>query len=138
MGLYLCVFDDDAEVEGVEVGSYDDFSVFRQRVTELLEGKGGYGSRFPTLLLHSDSDGEWTLAQCKTLRLELETIATEFRRLPSMPFHSDWQQKVGKSLGLMPESLFDSFIDVDGELLLERLIGLCDVAISRSQPILFQ
>ena len=38
MGLYLCVFDNDDELEGVEVGSYSDFDFFRSTVTELLEG----------------------------------------------------------------------------------------------------
>ena len=37
MGLYLCVFDEDEELEGVEVGSYSDFEFFRSSVTELLE-----------------------------------------------------------------------------------------------------
>lgn len=138
MGLYLCVFDDDTELEGVEVGSYDDFDFFRQTVTKQLEAASGYGSRFPTLLNHPDSDGEWTLDQCKSLRWELETIATSFQNLPSVPFHSEWQNKVGNLVGLKPASLFESFIDVDGEPLIERLIGLCDIAISRSQPILFQ
>jgi hypothetical protein len=138
MGLYLCVFDDDTEIEGVEVGMYDDFAVFRQTVTDILEGGRGYGSRFPTLLIHPDSDGEWTVEECKLLRRELETIAMEFQQLPSIPFNSHWQNEVAKSVGLKPATLFDSFIDVDGEPLLERLIGLCDAAISRAQPILFQ
>lgn len=138
MGLYLCVFDDDIEVEGVEVGSYDDFGFFRQTVSDMLERGKRYGSRFPTLLMHADSDGEWTCEECKSLRWELETIATEFHRLPNIPFHSHWQNKVAESIGLKPTTLFDSFIDVDGEPLIERLIGLCDVAISRAQSILFQ
>lgn len=137
MGLYLCVFDNDDEIEGVEVGSYSDFDFFRSSVTELLEG-GVAGSRFPTLIIHSDSDGEWSLSECEALWQELMTIASEFKQLPAIQFRAEWQQQIGKSLGLKPMSLYDSFIDVDGEHLLERLIRLCDVARERTLPILFQ
>lgn len=37
MGLYLCVFDDDIELEGVEVGVYEDFNFFRDAVTATVE-----------------------------------------------------------------------------------------------------
>ncbi len=137
MGLYLCVFDDDDELEGVEVGSYADFGFFRSSVTKLLEG-GFQGNRFPTLIIHSDSDGEWSPTECQSLRQELMTIASKFQRLPGIQFRAEWQQQVGKLLGLKPASLYESFIDVDGELLLDRLIQLCDVAIERQLPILFQ
>ena len=137
MGLYLCVFDDDDELDGVEVGSYSDFDFFRSSVTELLEG-GVAGSRFHTLIIHSDSDGEWSLTECESLRQELMTIASEFQQLPGIQFRAEWQQQVGRSLGLKPASLYESFIDVDGELLLDRLIRLCDVATERAMPILFQ
>lgn len=137
MGLYLCVFDGEDELEGVDVGSYSDFDFFRSSVTELLE-RGVAGSRFPTLVSHSDSDGEWSLTECESLRHELMTIANEFKRLPGIQFRAEWQQQLGRSLGLKPASLYESFIDVDGELLLERLTRLCDVAVGRSLPILFQ
>jgi hypothetical protein len=137
MGLYLCVFDDDDELDGVEVGSYSDFAFFRSCVTNVLEGENG-GSRFPTLILHSDSDGEWSCMECESLRCELMVIASEFKKLPGIPFHSEWQQQVGGSLGLKSESLYDSFIDVDGELLLDRLIQLSNLAVERALPILFQ
>lgn len=137
MGLYLCVFDSDEELDGVEVGNYSDFDFLRSSVTDLLEG-GVAGSRFPTLILHPDSDGEWSLTECEILRQELMTISSEFQHLPGIQFRADWQKQVGKSLGLKPASLFESFIDVDGELLLERLILLCDLAKNRALPILFQ
>lgn len=137
MGLYLCVFDDDDELDGVDVGGYSDFDFFRNRVTERLEG-GVAGSRFPTLVMHSDSDGEWSLTECESLRRELMTIASEFQRLPGIQFRAEWQRQVGKSLGLKPASLYESFIDVYGELLLDRLIRLCDLATERAVPILFQ
>lgn len=137
MGLYLCVFDDDDELDGVEVGSYSDFDFFRSSVTEFLES-GVAGSRFPRLIIHSDSDGEWSFPECESLRQELMTIASEFQQLPAIEFRAEWQRQVGKSLGLSPASMYESFIDVDGELLLDRLIRLCDVATQRAMPILFQ
>ena len=137
MGLYLCVFDNDDELEGVEVGSYSDFDFFRGMVTELLES-GVSGSKFPTLIIHSDSDGEWSFSECVSLKHELMAIANSFQHLSGVQFRAEWQQQVGKSLGLKSASLYDSFIDVDGEPLIDRLHRLCDIAIERQSPILFQ
>jgi hypothetical protein len=137
MGLYLCVFEGDDEIEGVEVGSYSDFEWFRGLVAEKLEG-GVVGSRFPVLMLHADSDGEWSINQCAGLRAELLEVSQEFRRLPACPFPSGWQKSVLRSLGLTPSSLYESIIDVDGECLLQRLVGLCDKALEKGQPVLFQ
>ena len=136
MGLYLCVFDANKELEGVEVGAYSDFEFFRRTVTELLEEWAG--CKYPKLILHADSNGEWSPSECETLKRELEDISNQFRQLPAVQFRAEWQQQVGKSLGLKPVCLLDSFIDVDGEPLLERLQQLCDVAIQSNQPILFQ
>lgn len=38
MGLYLCVFEGDDELDGVEVGSYADFGAFRSAVATHVEG----------------------------------------------------------------------------------------------------
>lgn len=40
MSLYLCVFKGDEELEGVEVGSYEDWKAFVHTVCESLEGRG--------------------------------------------------------------------------------------------------
>jgi hypothetical protein len=137
MGLYLCVFSDDDELDGVEVGSYSDFGAFRDLVTESLEG-GKAGRRYPTLILHSDSDGEWTVEQCEALKQELESISSQFRRLPAIAIAAGWQSEVARLVTLKPTCLYDCFFDVDGEPLLERLCDLCDVAIENGEPIVFQ
>ncbi len=137
MGLYLCVFDGEKEVDGVVVGTYVDFDVFRSAVVNRLE-HGVPGSQYPTLILHSDCDGEWTVKQCAELEKELQTLAIAFRGLPPSDYSSDWQKGVAKLLGLQPRNLYESFIDVDGEPLIERLLTLCRVAQQRGQPILFQ
>lgn len=137
MGLYLCVFEGDEELEGVEVGSYEDFNSFRKVVETKLES-GGRGSRYPLLMLHSDSDGEWSADEVLQLRAEIEGISRALQELPSIGPPGDWQEEVMRQMGIRPSSLYECFIDVDGEPLLERMIQLCDVALESSQPILFQ
>jgi hypothetical protein len=137
MGLYLCVFDGDEELDGVEVGSYKDYNTLRDYVVRKLE-TGKIGSRFPTFVLHSDCDGEWSVADCEKLRSEFTEIEIALKTHPVFPFTSDWQVAVAKSVGLAPQSAFESFIDVDGEFLIERVQHLVDVALKRKLPILFQ
>ncbi|HVP52923.1 MAG TPA: Imm70 family immunity protein [Terriglobales bacterium] len=137
MGLYLAVFDDGDELDGVEIVGYSDFSAFRNAVVNNLEGSVA-GSRFPTLILHSDCDGQWTPNEAAVLEHELEIISSRFRKLPPTPLNSDWQKQVAKTLGLQLNSLYDCFFDVDGEPLLDRLIKLAKLSQARSLPILFQ
>ena len=137
MGLYLCIFDGDEDLDGVEVGPYADYNALRNYIVRELEA-GLAGSRYPTFVLHSDCDGEWSIADCERLQSELAEIATGLKQRPAIPFVSDWQKAVAKSVGVEPQNAFESFIDVDGELLLERLQNLVANAIKRRLPILFQ
>jgi len=136
VGLYLCIFDGDEDVNGVEVGSYADFGALRDFVVRELEPKAG--ARFPTFILHSDSDGEWSVVDCQKLQVELDEISVALKGRPAIAFSSDWQSVVAKSIGLKPQNAFESFIDVDGEFLLERLQNLVRDALARRLPILFQ
>jgi hypothetical protein len=140
MGLYLCVFDgdlDDIELEGVDVGGYDDFHAFRSTVHEALESDE-WGSTFPTLMRHPDSDGTWMPTEAAGLTEELKEIALRFKQLPTAQLPDGWQRDVARQAGLRPQSLFDCFFDVDGEPLLDRLLELTAVAMSAGQPIWFQ
>jgi hypothetical protein len=137
MGLYLCIFDGEEDIDGVEVGAYADFGALRDYIVRELED-GTAGSRFPVFILHSDCDGEWSTAECEALQSELNEIATALRDLPAVNFSSEWQKNVAKSVGLYPRNAFESFIDVDGEFLLERLQNLVNTALKRRLPILFQ
>ncbi|TCW85639.1 hypothetical protein C5O80_10760 [Burkholderia sp. SRS-46] len=137
MGLYLCVFDGDEEVDGVEVGHYADFNNIRSYVVRELEG-GQAGRRYPAFIMHADSDGEWDVSECKKLKIELEAIMTAMKGRPALEFTSDWQRFVATKMGVAPRNAFESFIDVDGEFVLERIDGLVDVALQRGLPILFQ
>ncbi|HET9115445.1 MAG TPA: Imm70 family immunity protein [Gaiellaceae bacterium] len=141
MGLYLCIFAstlDDEEVDGVEVGGYDDFHLLRTTIAERLEGER-WGSRFPVLMSHPDSDGEWSPEEAVALGEELAMIESELAALPPAD-HSEgsWQREVARQLGLKPSSLAESFIDVDGELLVARLRELARLAVERERPISFQ
>lgn len=140
MGLYLSVFrspDEDDELEGVEVGGYDDYHHLRVTIATRLEG-GDYGSRFPTFQLHEDSAGTWEPSQLPALRSELEAIRTELRRLPAVPVPSGWQESVAGEVGLRPSNLAETFIDINGDFLLDRLLVLVDVATKADAPICFQ
>lgn len=136
MGLYLAVFDDLVELDGVEVGLYQDFKEFRDAVVTNLEPSGA-GSLFPTLILHSDSDGEWSFGESGTLRIELIEISKKFRLLPPYALETNWKVSTAKQLGLKFDSLYDCFFDVDGEPLLERLIRLTALSEQKKLPISF-
>jgi len=137
MSLYLCVFDEDEELDGVDAGGYSDFGDFRNTIAKELE-RGKIGSRFPTLMLHSDCDGQWDVEDCEKLECELDAISAELKEQPPRTFFAEWQRNVAKQHGLSTGSLYDCFIDVDGEPLLERLLGLARLAQHRQLPILFQ
>jgi len=137
MGLYICIFDGEDDVDGVEVGAYADYNALRDYIVCELEA-GEAGSRFPTFVLHSDCDGEWSLADCEKLKGEISEIVTALKNRPAIKFVSDWQKSVAKSVGLIPKNAFESFIDVDGEFLLERLQSLVNNALRLRLPILFQ
>jgi len=137
VSLYLCEFDGDTELDGVEVGGYDDFNSFRMAVVNQLEG-GRHGAKYPTLILHSDCDGKWTAEESVELEKELRSITTAFQDMPPSGFDSGWQKEAAKLFGLRPVNLYESFIDVDGEPLIERLLTICRLAQERGQPILFQ
>jgi hypothetical protein len=137
MSLYLCVFDEDEELDGVDAGAYSDFGDLRNTIAKELERRK-IGSCFPTLMLHSDCDGEFSVDDCEKLQKELEAISAEFKKRPPKTFFAEWQVNVAKKCGLRPQSLYDCFIDVDGEPLLERLLGLARLAQRRKLPVLFQ
>ena len=137
MGLYLCVFDGDEEISGVEIGSYGDFGHFRDTIRDLLEG-GLAGSRFPTLMLHSDSDGRWSAREASILLTELNEIAEELHDLAPRPFLSGWQKELAAELNIEMDTLYDCFFDVDGEPLVIQMQDLCRTAVEQNLPILFQ
>lgn len=136
MGLYLCVFEGDEELEGVEVGSYADWGRFVEAVVA-LEG-GRRGARFPLITLHPDSDGQWSPDDAITLAAQLGEIEAALKKAPPAPPAGGWQAAVAKQLGLRFASLYDCFFDVDGEPLVERLGALAREAAVRRLPILFQ
>jgi hypothetical protein len=126
MSLYLCVFAGEQEMEGVEVGPYSDYNALREYIVRELEG-GAPGSRFPSFILHSDCDGEWSVDECRKLHSELAGIGAAMKSLPPLA-----------AAGSLPRNAFESFVDVDGQCLIDRLINLVEVALQKGRPILFQ
>ncbi|WP_266183202.1 Imm70 family immunity protein [Dyella humicola] len=137
MGLYLCIFDGDGELDGIQVGSYADFNFFRNSVVRVAEG-GVAGSRCPTLNSHHDSDGEWSPSECSMLIKEIELINDAFEGPPAIDFNSKWQTDVARNSGIVPKNLAECFFDVDGEPLLDRLKALAERGKRLGLPILFQ
>jgi hypothetical protein len=137
MGLYLCAFDGDEEIDGVEIGSYADFNFFRDAVVAAVE-EGKRGTKCPTLVNHHDSDGEWSPKEASLLIAELELVGDALSALPPVEFNSAWKNKVASAQGLKPNNLLECFFDVDGEPLVDRLRGLAEKSVQRDVPILFQ
>jgi hypothetical protein len=137
MSLYLCVFEGDEELDGVDVGAYSDYGCFLDTVRDELEG-GREGARYPVLMLHSDCDGIWSPEACVPLEQELSDIARAFRAMPPRRPCAEWQAALFEARGASPQSLYDCFVNVDGEPLLERMSDLARLARSKALPILLQ
>ena len=135
MGLYLCVFQDDEELEGVEVGSYDDFEAFRDSARALDRR---IFRRFGTLRTNITPTTSWSPKAAARLARELTVLEEALRRLPPRPFpEGSWQAEVARERGLVPRSLDQCYFDVDGEPLVGRLLALCRRSVEARQPILF-
>jgi hypothetical protein len=137
MGLYITVFDGDEEIDGIEVGRYADFEHFRETICVVLEG-GIKGSRFPILMLHSNCDGEWSVTELKDLKNELIEIRDELSRNPPVATFDGWRQQLVSMNGTMPKTLLDSFFDIDGNILVDRILAIVNIGIDRGLPVLFQ
>ncbi len=148
MGLYLCIFDQNGEdICGVEVGLYRYFEEFRSKVSQytnkgtickLLKRKSKFTLPMTTLLNHSDCDGSWNVSECVQLKRELEEIKQVFIQEPPDSSTMELKQDIFKFYGIRPQNLFECFVDSDCEFLIDRLIELCNTAIQKDRPIMFQ
>ena len=137
MGLYLCIFDEcGQESSGVEVGRYQYFAELRQRVAAFVDQ--GRLRDVLVLLHHMDCDGSWSTAECKKLLQELSEIRELFQQEPPSEEVRRCKEDVFKLYGVVPQNLFECFIDADCEFLLDRLMQLCGIAIGENRPIQFQ
>ena len=136
MGLYLCVFRDDEEVFGVDVGSYDDWERFRG---EARARDGRVFRRYGTLRVHVSPTTHWSPRDASRLATELSRLREALQREPPRPFPpGSWQAELVAERGLVPVTLADCFFDVDGVSLFDGLSELCRLAVEARQPILFQ
>ena len=131
MSLYLTVFKGGEEVEGWVLGAYSTFGCFRDTVDRLLGS-----SDYPTLMDHSDCDGEWAIAEIPTLISELKAIGDAFRGLPPEEPVEGFEHTAEYRRGA--KTLYECFHNVDGENLFDAMRGLCEVALAAQRPILFQ
>ena len=139
MGLCLHVFDRDLspddedepeEIAECDVGHYSDFGCFRHTIARHVPTDS-----CPTLMMHSDCDGEWTLAEIPQLERELAKIAETFRSLPPEEPQNAFEHTAEYRVNA--RSLYDCFHNVDGENLIEAILELCNVARKYSRPITF-
>jgi len=137
MGLCVIVFDregdeDDEpeEIASCDVGHYSDFDCFRDTISRHVDA-----SKYPTLMMHSDCDGEWSLAEISILERELREIGDKFKKLPPEEPVNAFEHTAEYRDGA--ESLYGCFHDVDGENLFEALLDLCAVARKHNRPITF-
>lgn len=141
MSLYLAVFESDStdvELDGIDVGSYGDFTALRTAVCGALESDA-WGSRFPTFMTVPDNGPTWDIAVLPALTRELEEIRQGLAGREPVRFAAgSWQAEVARRAGVEPATLADCFIDVDGEPLLERLALLVATASAHHRPVEFQ
>jgi len=137
MGLYLCAFAEEDEIEGIDVGSYSEYGRFVETIVAILEN-AERGSKYPLITLHSDCDGEWSAKDLDTLQANLVEIREAFRKLPAFAIEERWQKQIAKTHGLKQDNLSDCFFDVDGEPLIDRLLDLIQKAKASEVAVLFQ
>jgi hypothetical protein len=135
MGLCLCVFGSEDSYESEEaaecdVGHYSDFGCFRDSVARYLGA-----DNYPTLMHHSDCDGEWTLAEISVLEQELHEIGGAFMKLPPEEPIGGFEHTAEHRAGA--NSLYDCFHNVNGENLFESVLKLCAIARKCMEPITF-
>lgn len=132
MGLCLCIFDENGEdIAECEVGHYSDFGWFRDTIAKHLRA-----ADYPVLMTHSDSDGEWSVAELPQLAGELQRIAAAFRALPSEAPQGAFKHTA--EYRTEARSLYDCFHNPSGENLFEALTDLCEQGIRTQRPITFQ
>ncbi len=121
---------DPEELAECEIGHYSDFDCFRLIISRHLDL-----SRFPTLLCHSDCEGEWTVEEIPMLVRELNEIAEAFKKLPAEQLGSAFEHT--RDVRIDAKCLYDCFHDVDGKNLFESLLELSAIAVECDRPITF-
>ncbi|PCE34007.1 hypothetical protein BZL54_02340 [Burkholderia ubonensis subsp. mesacidophila] len=58
--------------------------------------------------------------------------------MASLPFASEWQVSVAARRGVVPRNAFESFLDVNGDYVLDRIHALVVIALQRELPVMFQ
>jgi len=138
-GLYLAVLDTTWEIDygGIEVGRWTQFEKYRGAIHRRLEKRflrrRPVGHRFPLFLTRRS--GGWSPEELPALQAELRTILTEAERKPADPLIvPEYAARVRSRF----RALHHCFVDTQVEPLLEKLLALCDVALSKQLPVVMQ
>ncbi|SHG56649.1 Imm70 family immunity protein [Flavobacterium defluvii] len=138
MGLYLAIFKNEEEINGLEVGTYEYFGIFRDCIYEFIENSSNWGDICPTIMNHSDCDGKWESKECVEMMFELKKVKKTFQKQAPNKKVIDQKKELIDLYQIKILNLYDCFIDVDGENLIDRLIELCKDAIDNDLDIIFQ
>ena len=136
VSVCFCLFEGDPDVARSEYGPYATHNALRAYVVRELEA-GQAGSRFPMFMFHADCDEASSVADCENLRDELAAIAAAMKLRPAVRSAPGGPRAAVGSIGLVPQNAFESFVDAEGEILLERLQSQVDDLLKRRLPIVF-
>lgn len=138
-GLYLAVIDRTYEIDygGIEVGRWSQFEKYRGAIHRRLEKRflrrTPVGRRFPLFLTRRS--GGWSVEELPALKQELETILEEASKKPADPFIvPEYAARVRSRF----RALHHCFVDTQVEPLLEKLLALCDIGLSKQLPVVMQ
>jgi hypothetical protein len=79
----------------------------------------------------------WTAMEAGQLEVELLSVADELSRLPRIELQGS-SKAAAEEFSLVPQSLYECFLDVDGEPLVDRILDVVRASMLSDQPILFQ
>ncbi len=138
-GLYLAVLDTTWEIDygGIEVGRWVQFEKYRgaihRRLEKRLLRRRPVGHRFPLFLTRRS--GGWSPEELPALQAELRTILEEAARKPADPLIvPEYAARVRSRF----RALHHCFVDTQVEPLLEKLLALCEVGVSKQLPVVMQ
>lgn len=139
MSLYLCVLDFsegyENEIKGIEIGSYDYFSCFRECICKYVENNK-WGSKCPIIMNHEEGNGFFSPDDCKKVLNELLVIKRVFENI--IPDNSTLQ-KVKKYKKIQSSMVLrECFTDVDDCDLISQLEMICELSVQKELNVYFQ
>lgn len=129
MKVKLAIVDSNAAEDVTGTNTEDDFFYMKDSISQALEPD--WGARFPHFMKDGYPDQVWQGTELKELVGELEVIVEECREKPPEPLDSNWQGKMSDDC----KSLYDVFVDTNGQPILGELLRICKKASEGSQAV---